>query len=227
MTASLEVNLRSNLEVLRGRIQRAAERAARDPSHIRLVGASKTVPPERILAAVRAGVTDFGENWVQEAEPKIAAVRAAGLNPNWHMIGHLQTNKVNRALALFQIIQTVDSVHLAASLDRRATGPVPILLEVSAAGEVAKSGFAPQEVDAALSQVQQLPHLRVEGLMTVAPLVSNPEEVRPIFRGLAEMARRLGLTHLSMGMTDDFEVAIEEGATMIRVGRALFGERPS
>ena len=227
MITSLEIDLTSNLELLRGRIRRAAERVGRDPAQIHLIGATKTVPPERVLAAFRLGVTHFGENWLQEAEPKVAAIREAGANPTWHMIGHLQTNKVNRALALFDMIQTVDSMHVAAAIDRRAAGPVSILLEVNVAAEPSKTGFAPEEVPGAFDRIGQLPHLHVAGLMTVAPLVPDPEEVRPIFRRLATIARGLGLPHLSMGMTDDFEVALEEGATMIRVGRALFGERPA
>lgn len=227
MTTSLEIGLASNLELLCGRIRHAAERVGRDPAQIHLIGATKTVPPEGVLAAFRLGVTHFGENWLQEAAPKIAAVREAGANPTWHMIGHLQTNKASRALALFDMIQTVDSVHAAAAIDRRATGPISILLEVNVAAESSKAGFAPEDVPGAFHQIVQLPRLRIEGLMTVAPLVADPEEVRPVFRRLADIARGLGLPHLSMGMTDDFEVAIEEGATMIRVGRALFGERPA
>ncbi len=227
MTTSLALDLSSNLDVLHRRIRRAAERAGRDPAQIHVIGASKTVPPERLLAAFCLGVTHFGENWLQEAESKVAAVRAAGAKPTWHMIGHLQTNKVSRALDLFDVIQTVDSVHVAAAIDRRAAAPVTVLLEVNVAAEPSKAGFTPEEVPGAFNQIGRLPHLHVQGLMTVAPLVPDPEEVRPVFRRLAEIARDLGLFHLSMGMTDDFEVAIEEGATMVRVGRALFGERPS
>jgi hypothetical protein len=166
-----------------------------------------------------------GENRVQEAAAKIVALR--GLPVTWHLVGHLQTNKAKTALELFDIIHSVDSLHLAQVLSRPdRSEPLPILLEVNAAGEASKFGFPPAEVAAAAQVVARLPHLDLRGLMTVAPFVSDPETVRPVFRELRRLRDALGLRELSMGMTDDFEVAIEEGATLVRIGRAIFGERP-
>lgn len=186
---------------------------------------SKGVPTEAVAAAYAAGQRDFGENRVQEAAAKILALAAQGVRPRWHLVGHLQTNKVKTALGLFAIIHSVDSVRLAEAISRRASGPVPILIEVNVAHEASKFGFSPDDVEAALKSITVLPHLDVQGLMTVAPQVDDPEAVRPIFRQLRTLRDRLGLRELSMGMTDDFEVAVEEGATMVRVGRAIFGPR--
>lgn len=219
------MSIAENLELVRARIRRACERANRSPDEVILVGASKTFAAERIIEAVQAGLMDIGENYVQEALPKIAAVTAAGLQPRWHFIGHLQTNKVKQALAAFDLIQTVDSLHLAEVISRRAQRPVAILLEVNVGSELSKFGFAPEEVVPAAEQIGRLPNLDVQGLMTVAPIVDDPNELRPLFRQLRALRDTLGLRHLSMGMTDDFEVAIEEGSTMVRLGRAIFGER--
>ncbi len=215
----------ANLEAVRGRIARAAERAGRDPASIRLVAISKTYGPEAVLAAWHAGQRDFGENRVQEAEEKIPAVAAAGARPTWHLVGHLQTNKVRAALRLFDILHSIDSLHLAEAVQRRSEAPVPVLIEVNVAGEGSKAGFAPGEVDEALAALRQLSRLEVRGLMTVAPAVTDPEQVRPVFRELAALARRHALPELSMGMSGDFEVAIEEGATLVRIGTAIFGPR--
>jgi hypothetical protein len=210
----------------------ACERAGRSPDEVTVVGVSKTFPATLVVEACRAGLTDIGENRVQEAAAKIPAVEALGSRPRWHLVGHLQTNKVKTALGLFDIIHSVDSVRLAefisrqaASLPVRQAGPLPILLEVNVAGETSKFGLRPEETGRALEQMARLPGLAVQGLMTVAPLVDDPEEVRPVFRELRRLRDALGLHHLSMGMTDDFEVAIEEGATMVRIGRAIFGPR--
>lgn len=192
------------------------------------------------MAAAAHGLTLFGENRVQEAREKIAAVAAAGLTHlRWELIGHLQTNKAARAVELFARVQSVDSLRLAEALEARAAqlGRIlPILLEVNVAGEESKSGMAPDEVVGVARAVAALPHLRLEGLMTIAPLVDDPEQVRSVFRQLRALRETLraevplaedgGWPELSMGMTDDFEVAIEEGATLVRIGRALFGERP-
>lgn len=215
----------ANLEAVRGRIARAAERAGRDPASVRLVAISKTYGPEAVLAAWRAGQREFGENRVQEAEEKIPAVAAAGARPVWHLVGHLQTNKVRPALRLFDILHSIDSLHLAEALQRRSEEPVPALVEVNIGGEASKSGFAPADVDDALTALRRLSQLDVRGLMTVAPAVADPEEVRPLFRALAALAGRHGLPELSMGMSGDFEVAIEEGATLVRIGTAIFGPR--
>ena len=216
----------SNIATIRHRMTAAADRAGRDPGSIRLVGASKTVDVDRILQALDAGLTDLGENFVQEAEDRIASLGRRADEATWHFIGHLQTNKAEAAVNLFDILESVDSLRLAEHLSRRATQPIRILLEVNVAQEASKFGFAPAEVGAAVARVQQLPNLELSGLMTIAPASPDPEAVRPVFRELRELAHTNGLSELSMGMTDDFEVAIEEGATMIRVGRAIFGERP-
>jgi pyridoxal phosphate enzyme (YggS family) len=208
---------------VRQRVERAAERARRSPADVTIVAVSKGFPPSAIDQAVVAGIADIGENRVQEATAKIAALR--GLPVTWHLVGHLQTNKAKTALELFDIIHSVDSLHLAEALSHRSQRPLPILLEVNVAGEAAKFGFPPAEVAAAAQAVARLPHLDLRGLMTVAPLVSDPETVRPVFRELRRLGDALGLRELSMGMTDDFEVAVEEGATLVRIGRAIFGER--
>ncbi len=215
----------ANLEAVRGRIARAAERAGRDPASVRLVAISKTYGPEAVLAAWRAGQRDFGENRVQEAEEKIPAVAAAGAQPVWHLVGHLQTNKVRPALRLFDILHSIDSLRLAQAIERRSEASLRVFVEVNAGGEASKAGFAPGEVDDALAALRQLSHLDVHGLMTVAPAAADPEEVRPVFRELAALARRHALPELSMGMSGDFEVAIEEGATLVRIGTAIFGPR--
>lgn len=216
----------ANVAGVRRRIAAAAERSNRDPASITLIAVSKTVAPELCAAAVAAGVADLGENRVQEGVAKAAALAAGGIHPTWHLIGNLQTNKVKAALGTFRAIHSVDSLALAAAIDRRAVSPVACLLEVNVAGEASKAGFAPDEVVAALREIAPLNHVRVRGLMTVAPLAADPETVRPVFRQLRTLAGSLGLAELSMGMTGDFEVAIEEGATMVRVGRAIFGARP-
>jgi pyridoxal phosphate enzyme (YggS family) len=210
----------------------ACEREGRSPDEVTVVGVSKTFPPTLVVEACRAGLTDIGENRVQEAAAKIPEVEALGCRPRWHLVGHLQTNKVKTALGLFDIIQSVDSVRLAESISRQVenlpagqAGPLLILLEVNVAGEVSKFGLRPEETGQALEQMVRLPGLAVQGLMTVAPLVDDPEEVRPVFRELRRLRDALGLHHLSMGMTDDFEIAIEEGATIVRIGRAIFGPR--
>jgi pyridoxal phosphate enzyme (YggS family) len=213
------------MAAVRARVRTAAERAGRDPEAVRLVAVSKTFPAEAVLAAYEAGQRDFGENRVQEAQAKAPAVAAAGVQPVWHLIGHLQTNKIRAALDLFAIIHSVDSVHLAEALSRRAPSAFPVLLEVNAAGEASKSGFALDDVADAAERICRLPNLDVRGLMTVAPLVADPEDVRPVFRRLAALAKELALAELSMGMSGDFEVAVEEGSTLVRVGTAIFGRR--
>lgn len=214
-----------NLARLRERIAAACERADRSPNEVTLVGVSKGFPAEAVAEAVVAGLQEVGENRVQEAAGKIEALAAMGLRPHWHLVGHLQTNKAKTASDLFAIIHSVDSLRLAQELSRRAHRPVAILLEVNVAQEASKFGFAPGELSSASSAIAALPNLDVRGLMTVAPLADDPETLRPVFRQLRELRDSLGLRELSMGMTDDFEVAIEEGATMVRIGRAIFGPR--
>jgi hypothetical protein len=208
---------------VRQRVERAAERAGRSPADITIVAVSKSVSPQAIEEAVAAGIAHVGENRVQEAAAKIPGLR--GLPVTWHLVGHLQTNKGKTALELFDIIHSVDSLHLAEALSHRSQRPLPVLLEVNVAGEAAKFGFPPDEVAAAAQAVARLPRLDLRGLMTVAPFVKDPEAVRPVFRELRRLRDALGLAELSMGMSDDFEVAIEEGATLVRIGRAIFSER--
>jgi pyridoxal phosphate enzyme (YggS family) len=217
-------DVRANLERVRERVARAAQRAGRRPQDILLIGVSKTVPAERVRQAVEAGVAALGENRVQEAKEKI---RTLGHPVPWHLIGHLQTNKVKDALELFDVIQSVDRLPLAAELARRARRPVDVLVEVNLAGEPAKSGFAPAEVKPALDALAALPNLRVCGLMAIPPAAADAEQARSWFRALRDLRDAAGLPELSMGMSADFEVAIEEGATMVRVGTAVFGPRPT
>ena len=219
----------ANIASVRARMKAAVGRAGRDPASVRLIGASaafKGVTVEQMQAAMDAGLRDFGENRVQEAEAHIEALGGRADEATWHLIGHLQTNKAKEALECFDILQTIDSLRLAKQLSTRATSPVRILLEVNVAGETSKFGFAPSEVAEAVAAIRPLANIEVAGLMTIAPQVTDPELVRPYFRQLRDLAAAHGLAELSMGMTEDFEVAIEEGATMIRVGRAIFGERP-
>lgn len=229
--------LAERIHAVRSRIAAAARRAGRTPEDITLIAVTKTLPPAVIRAAFELGLTRFGENRVQEAESKINALELPGVT--WELIGHLQTNKAERAVRLFARIQSVDSVRLAELLSQRAAGrerPLPVLLEVNVGGEASKSGFAPDDVVEAARHIATLPHLRPEGLMTVAPITADPQDARPFFQRLRERRDELrrvvpiepdgGWAELSMGMTDDFEVAIAEGATLVRIGRALFGERP-
>jgi hypothetical protein len=211
------------IALIRDRVAQAAERAGRAPAEVTIVAVSKSFPSQAIEEATAAGIAHIGENRVQEAAAKIPSLQH--LPVTWHMVGHLQTNKAKTALDLFDIIQSVDSLRLAEALSRRAERPIPVLLEVNVAGEASKFGLTPQQVPQTAEAVARLPHLNVCGLMTIAPLVSDSEEVRPVFRELRRLRDALGLPELSMGMTDDFEVAIEEGATIVRIGRAIFGER--
>jgi len=211
------------IALVRDRVALAAERSGRSPAEVTIVAISKFFPTQAIEEAAAAGIAHIGENRVQEAAAKVSSLRH--LPVTWHMIGHLQTNKAKTALELFDIIQTVDSLRLAETLSRRAERPIPVLLEVNVAGEASKFGLSPQDIPETAEAVARLPHLDLRGLMTMAPLVSDPEEVRPVFRELRRLRDALGLAELSMGMTDDFEVAIEEGATLVRIGRAIFGER--
>lgn len=220
---------------VRERIAAAAAGAGRDPAGITLVAVTKAFPSEVIRAALAAGVTDIGENRVQEAIPKVAAV---GRAVRWHLVGHLQTNKAKLAVRHFDWIQSLDSVHLAEALQKAAdaTGreAVPVLVEVNLGGEVSKAGVPEPDLLPLLRGLAPLSRVRVEGLMAIPPFQEDPGAVRPYFarlRALAEKARAEGLphirmNHLSMGMSHDFEVAVEEGATMVRIGTAIFGPRP-
>jgi len=226
----MEAILRRNLADVRERIAAACGRAGRSPDGVLLVAVTKTVAPEVVRVLARLGVTDIGENRVQQAQAKHDALGGT-VGLRWHMIGHLQTNKVRHVLRLFERIHSVDSVHLAEAIESRAARDglaVPVLIQCNTSGEASKSGVAPGDLPALLDHVAALDHLRLEGLMTMAPFVDDPETVRPCFAALRELAAAsrertgLPLPHLSMGMTQDFEVAIEEGATMARIGSALF-----
>ena len=224
--------LQENLTRIRSRIDQACERSGRQPDSVRLMAVSKNQLPERVAEAVSAGLTLFGENRIQEAKVKIPLCPG---QLEWHFIGHLQSNKSRDAVSLFQVVQGMDSLALAEELQKQAlkqARSLPILLEVNVAGESSKFGWNPDRLLAELLQLNALNRLEVHGLMTIAPYAVDPEQVRPIFRRLRELRDRctdlLGasLPVLSMGMSGDLEVAIEEGATLVRVGTALFGERP-
>jgi len=207
---------------VRRRIEAACGRVQRPPSDVSVVAVSKMFSPDDVRSAAEAGLTVFGESRVQEAKQKIPLCPG---HLTWHMVGHLQSNKAKAALEIFDIIHSVDSIRLAGILNRLAKKQLPILLEVNVSGESTKAGFSPDEVAPAVKEMRQLPNLNLMGLMTVAPMTAEPEEVRPVFRKLREMRDSLGLKHLSMGMTDDFELAVAEGSTMIRIGTGIFSPR--
>jgi PLP dependent protein len=220
-----------NAHAIRERMAAAARRAGRDPAAVTLVAASKKQSPDAVRAALAAGIAVLGENRVQEAESKISAVGGG----RWHMIGRLQRNKARRAVELFEMIHSVDTPPLAEALHRvahEAGRAVPVLIEVNLAGESTKGGFAARELLPAVQQIALLDGLSLRGLMTVPPPADDAAASRPYFRQLAELAARVRELHgpaaggeLSMGMSDDFEIAIEEGSTMVRIGTALFGPR--
>jgi PLP dependent protein len=218
-------DIKSNLESVQERIVRACQKAGRTPGEVTLIAVTKTVDPAAIEIAHNLGLRHFGENRVQEAEGKISLLSHLQPHPTWHMIGHLQSNKIKSALELFDMVQSVDSLKLAQAISHRSQRRFPVLLQVNVAAEATKGGFSVAELAPALEAISRLPGIEVRGLMTIGPLVEDAEKVRLVFRKLREMRDSLRLEHLSMGMTDDFELAIEEGATMIRVGRAIFGER--
>lgn len=217
------MSLAENLASVHARIESAARAAGRDPASVRLLAVSKRQPVEAIHEAYALGQRDFGENYVQELVAKADATR--GLPAiRFHLIGHLQTNKVKSVVAAGASVQTVDSIRLAEALSRATTRAVDVHLQVNVAGEEQKSGCSPSELPALVAAVRALPGLALRGLMTVPP-AGEPEDARPHFRALRELASAHGLTDLSMGMTSDLEVAVSEGATVVRVGTAIFGER--
>ena len=225
----MPASLQANLQAVRQAIAASAERASRDPSAVTLVAVTKTVSVERIHEAITLGLRILGENRVQQAIPKMDEIGPA--NVDWHLVGHLQTNKVKFIEGRFQMVQSIDSTGVAQALDHRLGSPLEVLIEVNVAEEPQKTGAMPADLPAIAAVVASAGHLRLGGLMTVAPLVSDPEQVRPIFRRLRTLrdstSQELGmpLPVLSMGMTDDYPIAVEEGATMLRLGRALFGPR--
>lgn len=220
------------VRTVRARIAAAADAAGRDPSAVRLVAVTKGVTVERIDEALAAGVTDLGENRVQEADAKRGQVSGAA---TWHLLGHLQTNKAKRAAEVFDVVESVDSERVARALsERRASAerpPLPVLIEVELTGLATRTGVQPDAVEPLARALAGLDTLRLTGLMTIAPPVPDPADAAPYFRRLREirdqLPDRLGilLPELSMGMSDDFAVAVAEGATMVRVGRAIFGAR--
>jgi len=239
------MSLADNIQRVQERIAQACARVGRAPSSVTLVAVSKTCPAEIVAEAYRLGLRDFGENRIEEAREKIPHVQSPishlQSDLRWHLVGHLQSRKAQEAVALFDMIHSVDSVKLAEKLSRlcsEAGRVMPVLLECNVSGEESKYGFPVTTAAdrtrwlADVEAILRLPGVRVEGLMTVAPIVSDAQDTRPVFRALRKLRDELALRfpqtdwrHLSMGMTDDFEVAIEEGATLVRVGRAIFGER--
>jgi pyridoxal phosphate enzyme (YggS family) len=237
-----------NLTQVQERVAEAALRVGRQPAEVTLVAVTKTRPPEAVVDAYQAGVRHFGENRVEEGMPKIPAVRAAisGPQPAWHMVGHVQSRKAQDVAGHFDYVHSVDRLKIARRLSRfagEAGQQLPVLLECNVSGEESKYGFDlrdwAQDADrreaffVAVDEILSLPGLATQGLMTMAPFVADPETVRPVFASLCALLDALRerfpaheWRHLSMGMTDDFEVAIEEGATMVRIGRAIFGPRP-
>ena len=221
-----------NLDLIRGRIDAAAQAAGRDPSTVRLVAVSKTRPACEIVEAHQAGQQLFGENYVQELVAKSKEISGV----DWHVIGHLQSNKVRQIAGISSLIHSVDRLSLAEEISRqwgRLGGDCDILIQVNISGETTKSGTGEEEALQLVRDASQLPHIRIRGLMTMPPFFDDPEEARPFFRALRLLAGRISaegisgveMTELSMGMSGDFEVAIQEGATLVRVGTAIFGER--
>ncbi len=226
------MDLAANLHSIRQRIDAACARVGRDPASVTLLAVSKGQPPEAVRAAADLGLTSFGENKVQEAKAKIPLCPG---KLRWQMIGHLQSNKCRDAVHFFHMIQSVDSLGLAEEINKwadKAAKTMPILLEVNVAGEASKFGYGPEALLAELARINALPKIEIHGLMTLAPWSPDPERARPVFRRLRELKEMCGqvldapLPQLSMGMSGDFEVAIEEGATLVRLGTALFGPRP-
>jgi PLP dependent protein len=235
---TLAQSLDDSFSEVQERIATAAKRVGRDPSEVTLIAVSKTHDAETVATAYHAGMRLFGENRVEEAGPKaemVADLVAPASPPVWHMIGHLQSRKARDVIPWAAMVHSVDSIKLARRLSRfsvEAGNNLPILLEANVSGEGSKYGLSPEELFPTVEAIAPLPGLQIQGLMTMAPIVPDPEEARPIFAALRELRDELirrypavDWRHLSMGMTDDFEVAIEEGATIVRVGRAIFGSR--
>jgi len=227
------MSIADNIKTVMDRITSAAKRAGRDPASVRLVVATKTIDPVRIKEAVDAGATILGENRVQEAKAKIEKL---GTVASWHLIGHLQANKAKHAVKLFDLIHSVDSLELATEIDKQAAkiGKVQnVLVEVNIAGEASKTGMAVKNAPALVREIARHSNITIQGLMTIPPFSERPDDSRPYFCVLRELAETMAgenipnaaMKELSMGMSGDFEVAIEEGATMVRVGTSIFGER--
>ncbi|HUH67367.1 MAG TPA: YggS family pyridoxal phosphate-dependent enzyme [Syntrophales bacterium] len=231
----MESTVKANIEKIRGVIAAAAARAGRKASEVRLMAVTKTVDDERIMEAIGAGVDIIGENYVQEAKRKIEKM---GRSIEWHMIGYLQSNKAKYAVKLFDMIHSVDRVDLAHEVNKRAAAQgvvMKILIEINVGGEKAKSGVPCDGALPLIKDISSLDNLSVQGLMTMAPWFDDPEQARPYFASLRklkdmindEKIGRVEMRELSMGMSGDYEVAVEEGATIVRIGRSIFGERPA
>ncbi|MDI6731504.1 MAG: YggS family pyridoxal phosphate-dependent enzyme [Candidatus Margulisbacteria bacterium] len=241
------MSIKENLKIIRAKIAKAARSVGRQPEEITIIAVTKTISVELIEQAIQAGITDIGENRIQEAIPKIQALRAKYPQVTWHMVGHLQSNKVKQTLENFDIIQSVDSLKLADRIgnrgigesgmghqDIRKSGTKRIMVEVNTSGEASKFGIKPEETIKLLQNIAAFGNLRVEGLMTVGPLAEKAEDSRTAFKRLKQLSEQIKqlnlpnveMKYLSMGMSDDFEIAIEEGSNMVRLGRALFGARP-
>lgn len=227
--------IRKNIAMVRERIEKAARLAGRDPKEITILAATKSVDTKKIQEAVKAGITTFGENYVQEAAKKIKDLQGSKKDIHWHFIGHLQKNKAKDALQFFDTIESVDSIELAKELNKRAEKKLCVLIQVNLSKEKTKGGVTEHEALGLSRELAKLENISLKGLMTIPPFFENPEMSRPYFtelRRLAEKIRREAIPNvimkeLSMGMSHDFEVAIEEGATIIRIGTAIFGERQS
>jgi len=225
------------LKIINERIKAAKIRSGRKDDNVKLLAVTKTVEPKRIIEAVNAGQKLFGENYVQEAKEKIEEIKKAGFDLDWHFIGHLQTNKVKHVIGLFSCIETLDSVKLAKEINKHAKKQdicMPCLIQVNISGEETKFGISPDKLEEFLDNIAKFKNIEITGLMTLPPFSLNPEEVRPYFIKLRELRDKFYKKHpvassmkeLSMGMTNDFEIAIEEGATIVRIGTAIFGPRP-
>jgi len=223
--------IKNNLKIINVKIKKAALKASRNPEKIKLVAVTKTAAIEQIKEAINAGVKIIGENKVQEAKEKYQILSA---DIEWHLVGHLQTNKVKYAVEIFDLIHSVDSIKLAKEIDRRSLqfGKITnVLVEVNISGEKTKYGIKPEEVIPFLKEISEFPRVWVRGLMTIAPIVEDKEKARPYFRKLRELSKEIKskniknvkMDYLSMGMTEDFEIAIEEGANVVRIGRGIFG----
>jgi PLP dependent protein len=229
------ISIATRLADVRASVAAACERAGRDPSEVTIVGVSKTHPLETVAAAVEAGMVDLGENRAQEFVPKAVGAEEQSVAARWHFIGHLQRNKARQVLPHLYALHSVDSERLIEEITRRwesgirpASGEPPrCYVEVNVAGEEQKHGSTASDLESLLRAAEASEAIELVGLMTVAPRVADPEEVRPVFRKLRELAAAHGVSGLSMGMTEDYGVAIEEGATVVRIGRAIFGERRS
>ena len=232
----IHVDIKENIERIKERVEKAARKSGRSPDEIKLIAVTKNVEPARILEAIDAGIWDLGENRVQEMQEKVEAISTAGRKVNWHMIGHLQKNKVKYLVDSVSIIHSLDSIELAQEIDKRAKKVgriINVLIQVNVAEEESKFGIFKDEVNKFIEDVVKYDNIRVKGLMTIAPKAANPEDVRFVFRELnkifidikSENIDNIYMDYLSMGMSNDFEIAVEEGSNMVRIGTSIFGKR--